>query len=195
MEAEAPNLPVLPGINTGDSAPSATPKRISLSGKILIGLTGGFAIGASIVCYSFVAPAFRKYCLPYVPATTTQVQNVLTALRLPLTAPHRGNAALAAGNRAAGGAALRRPADELLLDIGSGDGRIVVAAARHLGCRAHGVELNPWLVQYSRLSALANGVSARTAFYRRDLWTYDLSPYRNIVIFGVEQMVFGPFFV
>lgn len=138
-------------------------RSISLTGKILIGLTGGVAVAATIVCYPFVAPAFRQYCLPYVPATTTQVDNILTALRSRTTAGR-------------------------LLDIGSGDGRIVVAAARR-GFRADGVELNPWLVQYSRVSALASGVSARTGFYRRDLWTYDLSQYRNIVVFGVEQMV------
>lgn len=151
---------------TQTAAAKAPPKHISLTGKILIGLTGGIAIGASIVCYPFVAPAFRRYCLPYVPATTAQVDNVLLALRQRNTSAGR------------------------LLDIGSGDGRIVVAAARK-GFRADGVELNPWLVQWSRVSALVNGVAGRTAFYRRDLWTYDLTPYRNIVVFGVEQMVGG----
>lgn len=64
---------------------------------------------------------------------------------------------------------------------------IIIAAAKN-GFQADGVELNPWLVQYSRLAALKNGVSSKTAFYRRDLWTYNLAPYQNIVIFGVEQM-------
>lgn len=63
-----------------------------------------------------------------------------------------------------------------------------VAAAKN-GYRAHGVELNPWLVQYSRCSALVNGVSRKTAFYRKDLWTFNVTDYNHIVIFGVEQMV------
>jgi len=36
-----------------------------------------------------------------------------------------------------------------LVDVGSGDGRIVLEAARR-GYKAHGVELNPWLVLYSK---------------------------------------------
>lgn len=105
---------------TGVSKTPAVRKPMSMSGKILIGLTGicsntclihlitfptwyegGIGIGFSIICYPFVAPAFRKYCLPYVPATTAQVENVLTALRQTTTTGK-------------------------LLDIGSGDGRIVI---------------------------------------------------------------------
>lgn len=64
----------------------------------------------------------------------------------------------------------------------------ITAAAKH-GCIAHGVELNTWLVQYSRLSALCHGVSKRIRFHQRDLWKFNVSPYQYIVIFGVEQMV------
>lgn len=63
-----------------------------------------------------------------------------------------------------------------------------IAAAKN-GLLAHGVELNTWLVQYSRLSALKNGVFDRTNFFRKDLWKFDVSSYKYIVIFGVEQMV------
>ena len=51
-----------------------------MSSKLLIFATGGVAVGLSVVCYSFVAPAFRRICLPYVPATTEQVSNVLKFL-------------------------------------------------------------------------------------------------------------------
>lgn len=75
-----------------------------------------------------------------------------------------------------------------LLDVGSGDGRIVFTAAK-LGFRADGVELNPWLVFYSRFAALFDPKIRNTNFYRQNLWTFDLKPYNNIVIFGVEQMM------
>ncbi|XP_055607427.1 ATP synthase subunit C lysine N-methyltransferase [Uranotaenia lowii] len=141
--------------------------KLSTSGKLLIGLTGGVAVGLSIVCYPFVAPALRKHCLPYVPATTKQIANVLASIE----------------KSRAGGA-------HRLLDIGSGDGRIVIAAAREVsGLEAHGVELNPWLVYYSRLAALREGVLRKTKFYRKDLWQFDISGYDNVVIFGVEQMM------
>ncbi|KAH8346710.1 hypothetical protein KR084_008535 [Drosophila pseudotakahashii] len=144
---------------------SAKPRSgMSTGGKLLIAATGGVAVGLSIVCASFVAPAFRRICLPYVPATTEQIQNVLTFLP-----------------RNAGGK---------LLDIGSGDGRIVVAAAQHhKDLKTDGVELNPWLVYYSRLAALRHGVSKQTRFFRRDLWKFDIKDYNFVVIFGVEQMM------
>ena len=61
-----------------------------------------------------------------------------------------------------------------MLDIGSGDGRLVVEAAR-MGFRATGVELNRWLVYYSRLSAWRAGVRSNTNFLRHDLWKHDMS--------------------
>ncbi|XP_055616074.1 ATP synthase subunit C lysine N-methyltransferase [Toxorhynchites rutilus septentrionalis] len=136
-----------------------------LAGKILVALTGSVAVGLSIVCYPFVSPALRKHCLPYVPATTKQIENVLRSVKSSANTTNR------------------------LLDIGSGDGRIVIAVAKAQRIEAHGVELNPWLVYYSKLAALRGGVYGRTKFYRKDLWRFDISQYNNIVIFGVEQMM------
>uniref|UniRef100_A0A670K0I0 ATP synthase c subunit lysine N-methyltransferase n=1 Tax=Podarcis muralis TaxID=64176 RepID=A0A670K0I0_PODMU len=56
-----------------------------------------------------------------------------------------------------------------LVDIGSGDGRIVIAAAK-VGFKAVGYELNPWLVWYSRYCAWREGVHQDTKFYISDLW-------------------------
>lgn len=60
-------------------------------------------------------------------------------------------------------------------------------AARN-GFDAAGVELNHWLVLYSRFNAVKNRVR-NAKFTRRDLWKYDLRKYDNVVVFGVEQMV------
>lgn len=54
---------------------------------------------------------------------------------------------------------------------------------------SHGVELNPWLVLYSKIDTLLKGLSGQAQFFRKDLWKYNISGYDNIVIFGVEQMV------
>lgn len=59
---------------------------------------GGIATAITVVCFPFVSPAFRKICLPYVPATNQQIKNVMQALN----------------NRSGS-----------LIDLGSGDGRIV----------------------------------------------------------------------
>lgn len=68
-------------------------------------------------------------------------------------------------------------------------------AAAKKGLQSDGVELNTWLVQYSRLSALYHGVFKQTAFHQKDLWKFDVSPYKYIVIFGVEQMVCNEEFI
>ncbi|XP_017744052.1 PREDICTED: protein FAM173B isoform X5 [Rhinopithecus bieti] len=74
-----------------------------------------------------------------------------------------------------------------LVDIGSGDGRIVIAAAKE-GFTAVGYELNPWLVWYSRYRAWREGVHGSAKFYISDLWKVTFSQYSNVVIFGVPQM-------
>uniref|UniRef100_A0A8C3B0M3 FATP synthase c subunit lysine N-methyltransferase n=1 Tax=Cyclopterus lumpus TaxID=8103 RepID=A0A8C3B0M3_CYCLU len=120
-------------------------KSRSRVGVIATGLLGGALVALYAVAAPFVAPALRKYCLPFVPATTAQVENVLRVLRA---------------------------RSGTLVDIGSGDGRIVIAAAKH-GFQASGFELNPWLVWYSRYMAMREGVHHSTSFHISDLWKMD----------------------
>ncbi|KAL7647389.1 UNVERIFIED_CONTAM: hypothetical protein RMT77_000985 [Armadillidium vulgare] len=130
-------------------------------GFYVAGITGGIALLLSVVSGSFISPALRKICLPYVPATDEQVFNVLKALK-----GRKGR----------------------LIDLGSGDGRIVIAAAKEKKFHATGVELNPWLVWYSRYYSWKKGITS-TRFIRKDLWKVDLSNYENIIIFGVDEMM------
>ena len=129
-------------------------------------VSGGSAIALSAICLPFVTPALRRICLPYVPATTSQIENIQKALK-------------AFGNSNTG---------SRLVDIGSGDGRIVHMAAQ-IGYIAHGIELNPWLVLYSKVKSLRLGLRSSATFSRQDLWKSNFGRYDNIVIFGVEQMV------
>ena len=78
------------------------------------------------------------------------------------------------------------PAD-LLIDLGSGDGRMVIAAAR-LGARAIGVELEPNLVALSVQRAAEAGVSDRTEFIATDLFAFDLSPASVITMFLLPDL-------
>jgi hypothetical protein len=71
---------------------------------------------------------------------------------------------------------------DLVMDLGSGDGRTVITAARR-GVRAMGVEYNPDLVQLSKNAAAAAGVSARATFVQADLFTVDLSRATVITMF------------
>lgn len=57
------------------------------------------------------------------------------------------------------------------------------------GFESVGVELNFWLVFYSRLVAMRSQIRPSPKFVRTDLWKYHLKPFSNVVIFGVEEMV------
>lgn len=73
-------------------------------------------------------------------------------------------------------------ANDLVIDLGSGDGRVVIAAAR-LGARAVGVELEPNLVALAERRAAEAGVSDRTGFVAADLFEFDLSPATVVTMF------------
>jgi len=64
--------------------------------------------------------------------------------------------------------------DEFLIDLGSGDGRINIIAAKSYGARGFGVDLNAKLVRLSRQNARAAGVSQRVDFYEKDLFATDI---------------------
>jgi SAM-dependent methyltransferase len=67
-----------------------------------------------------------------------------------------------------------KPGD-FVIDLGSGDGRIVIVAARHYGARGLGVEIVPDLVEKSRDNARRAGVAERVEFREQDLFETDLS--------------------
>jgi cyclopropane fatty-acyl-phospholipid synthase-like methyltransferase len=66
------------------------------------------------------------------------------------------------------------PAD-VVYDLGSGDGRIVIMAAKKFGARGVGVELDPNLVKTARRNATAAGVADRVMFRQEDLFKTDFS--------------------
>jgi SAM-dependent methyltransferase len=65
-------------------------------------------------------------------------------------------------------------AQDVVFDLGSGDGRVVVAAARDFGARGVGVEIDADLVKTSRDVAYGAGVAERTRFLWQDLFVTDL---------------------
>ncbi len=65
-------------------------------------------------------------------------------------------------------------AGERLVDLGSGDGRIVIEAAKRFGARGLGVEIDPRLVDLARENARRAGVESLATFEVRDLFETDL---------------------
>jgi cyclopropane fatty-acyl-phospholipid synthase-like methyltransferase len=64
---------------------------------------------------------------------------------------------------------------DILYDLGSGDGRIVIEAAKRFGVRGVGVDLNPTLVEQARRRAAEEGVSHLVQFRAADGLTVDIS--------------------
>jgi SAM-dependent methyltransferase len=65
--------------------------------------------------------------------------------------------------------------DDLVLDLGSGDGRIVITAAQRYGSRGRGVEIDPKLVDEAKGNAVRAGVADRTDFVAADMFVAPLS--------------------
>jgi len=70
-----------------------------------------------------------------------------------------------------------------LIDLGSGDGRIVITAAQRWGTRGLGVEIDPSLVRLARNRAQQAGVEDKVRFEAQDLFATDLSPASVITLY------------
>jgi len=64
---------------------------------------------------------------------------------------------------------------DMVYDLGSGDGRIVIAAARTFGARGVGLDIDPMLVEQATANAKAAGVADRVTFRLQDAMTADVS--------------------
>ena len=143
------------------------------------------AVGFSVLTIPFITPALRKHTLPYIPATPAQIKNVFKSIRLYSESKNIKNALPSKGT------------SPKLVDLGSGDGRIVFEAAKR-GFQATGVELNAVLVLYSKFITLKNWpnksrkedlILFQPRFKRADFWTLNMKEYDIIVVFGVQEMM------
>ena len=71
---------------------------------------------------------------------------------------------------------------DYLIDLGSGDGRTVITAAKH-GTKAVGIEYNPDMVELSKRNAAKEGVSDKATFMKADLFASDFSQATVITMF------------
>jgi SAM-dependent methyltransferase len=75
---------------------------------------------------------------------------------------------------------------DFVMDLGSGDGRNVIAAARR-GARALGVEFNPEFVEYSKRAAKAAGVADKASFVQGDMYEADISQASVLALFLLTE--------
>ncbi len=107
-------------------------------------------LAAAFMAALFAAPVAAQfsYDVPYVPTPPVVVEEML---RLANVGP-----------------------GDFVMDLGSGDGRILIAAAKKFGARGIGVDLDPERIEESVYAAQLAGVSDRIAFERQDLFKFDI---------------------
>jgi hypothetical protein len=79
--------------------------------------------------------------------------------------------------------------DDVLVDMGSGDGRIVLTAAKLRGARGLGIEIQEKLVALSIEAARREGVADRARFVRQDLFTTDVSEATVVTLYLLPDTV------
>jgi len=77
--------------------------------------------------------------------------------------------------------------DDYVIDLGSGDGRTVIAAAKR-GASALGIEYNPDMVELSKANALKEGVSGKANFVKADIFESDFSKATVITMYLLPQL-------
>ena len=110
-----------------------------------------------------VAPAQIDSSAPYVPTPHDVVEKMLRMARV--------------------------DAGDYVIDLGSGDGRILVTAAKQFGARGFGVDIDSKLIAVSEGNARKAGVSERVAFYNRDLFKTDISDATVLTMYLLPQMI------
>jgi len=134
-----------------------------LSRRAVLPAAPRFAVAAAALAALSIAPA--RALEPRVPYVPTPQQVVDRMLEVAKVGPH-----------------------DYLIDLGSGDGRIVVTAARKYGTRGFGVDLSPERIRESNENARRAGVSEKVAFYQRDLFETSLGSATVITMYLLPQV-------
>jgi precorrin-6B methylase 2 len=79
-------------------------------------------------------------------------------------------------------------ANDVLYDLGSGDGRIVIAAAKQYGARGVGVDIDPQRIQEANANAKAAGVSDRVQFRQQNLFDVNMSEASVVTLYLLSEV-------
>jgi hypothetical protein len=78
--------------------------------------------------------------------------------------------------------------DDLVYDLGCGDGRIPVTAAKKYGCRAWGFDVDPRRIKESNENVEKNGVGDLVTIEQKDIFTLDLSPVNVVTLYLLPSL-------
>ncbi|MBU1045697.1 50S ribosomal protein L11 methyltransferase [Patescibacteria group bacterium] len=77
---------------------------------------------------------------------------------------------------------------EKAIDLGSGDGRLVIALAK-TGIEAHGYEINPFLVRLAQKNIRKAGISDRAFIHLKTFWKEDFSKFNIVTVYGMSHIM------
>lgn len=78
--------------------------------------------------------------------------------------------------------------DDVVYDLGCGDGRIVIAAAREYGARGVGIDMNPWRIAEARDNAKLAKVEDRVRFIKGDIFDADFSEATVVMLYLLPEV-------
>jgi SAM-dependent methyltransferase len=79
-------------------------------------------------------------------------------------------------------------ADDVVYDLGCGDGRVLIVAAQQFGCRGVGIDIDPVLVKAAQEKAVAAGVGDRLTFYLGDLYEADVRSATVVMLYLLPHL-------
>ena len=116
---------------------------------LLVLALGGFRLTVASTAFTPSSMAFQGWLAPYVPTPQDVVERILALAEV--------------------------TSSDFVYDLGCGDGRIVIAAAKKYGARGVGVDIDPQRVAESRENARKEGVENLVSFLQQDALAVDLS--------------------
>lgn len=128
-------------------------------------------IALGLFCFSLIFTFFRllEVLLPiifrgaiYVPTKEKRIQKMIDFLEI-------------------------RPGEKAV-DLGAGDGRLVVALAK-AGAEAYGYEINPFLVSRARKNIRKAGLEGRAFIHQKNFWKEDLSQFDVVTLYGITHIM------
>jgi predicted O-methyltransferase YrrM len=78
--------------------------------------------------------------------------------------------------------------NDVIYDLGSGDGRIPVTAAQRFGTRGFGIDINPERIKEANANAQKAGVTNRVKFLNQDLFTTDISQATVVTLYLLPKL-------
>jgi cyclopropane fatty-acyl-phospholipid synthase-like methyltransferase len=85
-------------------------------------------------------------------------------------------------------ALLQVTGQDVLYDLGCGDGRILIQAAQRFGSECVGIDVDPDLIQEATTQAIAAGVSDRVTFYHQNLYDSDFRPATIVILYLLPHL-------